>query len=80
MLTGRAKIMSVCEYVSELADADCKMIVFAHHIEVLDSLEQVMIKSVSLCSPIWKKLIFFAENKVYENRWANKSSKKRGSS
>lgn len=40
MLTGKAKIPAVCEYLSEFLEEseECKAIVFAHHVEVMDAL------------------------------------------
>lgn len=38
-LTGQAKIKGICDYASYLIQNDCKFIVFAHHLEVLDAVE-----------------------------------------
>jgi hypothetical protein len=38
-LTGTAKIKGMCDYVSYLIQNDCKFIIFAHHLEVLDAIE-----------------------------------------
>eukprot|EP00923_Selenidium_pygospionis_P046411 GHVN01080007.1.p1 GENE.GHVN01080007.1~~GHVN01080007.1.p1 ORF type:complete len:1122 (-),score=226.22 GHVN01080007.1:78-3443(-) len=43
-LTGRAKAKAAAEYVSYLIQNDCKFLVFGHHIEVLDVIEQQVIK------------------------------------
>jgi SWI/SNF-related matrix-associated actin-dependent regulator 1 of chromatin subfamily A len=47
-LTGQAKVRGVCEYVSYLLQSDCKFIIFAHHLEILDSIEQQVIKDKAL--------------------------------
>ena len=44
-LTGRAKIPGIKDYVNYLLDNSCKFIIFAHHIEVLDSIEEEVEKS-----------------------------------
>eukprot|EP00050_Salpingoeca_kvevrii_P021508 m.111733 g.111733 ORF g.111733 m.111733 type:complete len:511 (+) comp9378_c0_seq1:455-1987(+) len=36
--TGRAKLKSCLEYVDHLLDKECKFLLFAHHIEILDAL------------------------------------------
>jgi SWI/SNF-related matrix-associated actin-dependent regulator 1 of chromatin subfamily A len=43
-LTGLAKIDGICEYLEEIIDdsADEKIIIFAHHLEVLDKLEHLV--------------------------------------
>ena len=43
MLTGKAKIKGVLEYVNELLENDIKIITFAHHIYVLDQLEDFIL-------------------------------------
>jgi superfamily II DNA or RNA helicase len=43
-LTAQAKIKGVCEYVSYLIQSDCKFLVFAHHLEMLDAIEQQVVK------------------------------------
>jgi SWI/SNF-related matrix-associated actin-dependent regulator 1 of chromatin subfamily A len=47
-LTGQAKVKGVCEYVAYLLQSDCKFIIFAHHLEILDSIEQQVIKDKAL--------------------------------
>ena len=36
ILTGKAKIKGIQDYISELMENDIKFIIFAHHIEILD--------------------------------------------
>lgn len=38
-LTGQAKIEGVCEFLENLIDNGAKFLVYAHHIQVLDALE-----------------------------------------
>jgi SWI/SNF-related matrix-associated actin-dependent regulator 1 of chromatin subfamily A len=38
-MTGVAKASSVCEYIDELIESGIKFLLYAHHIEVLDQLE-----------------------------------------
>lgn len=45
MLTGKAKIPGIKEYVSYLIDNSCKFLIFAHHSEVLDAIEDEVKKS-----------------------------------
>ena len=42
-LTGLAKVEGICEYLEEIIDgsADEKLIVFTHHLEVMDKLEEL---------------------------------------
>ena len=40
-LTGQAKIPAVCEFVSTLLDNNCKFLLFAYHLSVLDAIEQL---------------------------------------
>ena len=42
-MTGQAKIPGICDYVNYLVDNSCKFLIFAHHIEILDSIEEVII-------------------------------------
>eukprot|EP00743_Colponemidia_sp_Colp-15_P012994 GILK01014951.1.p1 GENE.GILK01014951.1~~GILK01014951.1.p1 ORF type:complete len:926 (-),score=132.15 GILK01014951.1:44-2776(-) len=42
VLTGRAKLPGITEYVEDLVTGGCKFLLFAHHIEVLDAVEQVV--------------------------------------
>lgn len=47
-LTGLAKIKGILEFTDTLLDNKCKFIIFAHHYEVLDAIEeQVIRKKVS---------------------------------
>ena len=47
-LTGLAKIKGILEFTDALLDNKCKFIIFAHHYEVLDAIEeQVIRKKVS---------------------------------
>jgi len=41
-LTGRAKIPAVQEYVEYLVQADCRFLLFAHHMPVMDALQQTL--------------------------------------
>jgi SWI/SNF-related matrix-associated actin-dependent regulator 1 of chromatin subfamily A len=43
-LTALAKQQGVCEYVSYLVQNDCKFIVFGHHLDMLDAIENQVIK------------------------------------
>ena len=45
MLSAMAKLNSVKEYISSILENDIKLIIFAHHIEVMDQLE-IHIKSL----------------------------------
>lgn len=38
ILTGKAKIPGILEYIHELLENDVKFIIFAHHLEVLDAI------------------------------------------
>ena len=42
-MTGQAKIPGICDYVNYLVDNSCKFLIFAHHTEILDSIEEVII-------------------------------------
>ena len=44
MLTSKAKIRGVAEYVSYLIQSECKFIIFAHHLEMLDAIQEQVIK------------------------------------
>ena len=44
-LTGKAKIPGILDYVNYLIDNSCKFLIFAHHMEVLDSIENEILKS-----------------------------------
>jgi SWI/SNF-related matrix-associated actin-dependent regulator 1 of chromatin subfamily A len=39
-LTGESKVNGITEFVDTLIDNNCKFIIFAHHLCVLDSLEE----------------------------------------
>ena len=43
-MTGQAKLPGVKDYVNYLVDNSCKFLIFAHHTEVLDAIEEVIIK------------------------------------
>ena len=43
-MTGQAKIPAVCEFVSTLLDNNCKFLLFAYHLSVLDAIEQLMVR------------------------------------
>ena len=38
-LTGEAKVASVCEYIEELIEAGIKFLIFGHHVNVLNAIE-----------------------------------------
>lgn len=40
-LTGLAKIKGVCEYLNDLLENEGKFIIFAHHMDVLDAVEEL---------------------------------------
>ena len=42
MLTGQSKLPGICDYVNYLIDNSCKFLIFAHHMEILDAIEQVV--------------------------------------
>ena len=42
-LTGEAKLPGIRDYVNYLVDNSCKFLIFAHHSEILDSIEDVII-------------------------------------
>ena len=42
-MTGQAKLPGICDYVNYLVDNSCKFLIFAHHIEILDAIEEVII-------------------------------------
>ena len=44
IMTGQAKLPGVKDYVNYLVDNSCKFLIFAHHTEVLDAIEEVIIK------------------------------------
>lgn len=44
MLTSKAKMKGVAEYVSYLIQSECKCIIFAHHLEMLDAIQEQVIK------------------------------------
>jgi len=39
-LTGLAKIKGILEFTDTKIEAKCKFIIFAHHFEVLDAIEE----------------------------------------
>ncbi len=39
-LTGEAKVDGITDFVDTLIDNNCKFILFAHHLSVLDGLEE----------------------------------------
>lgn len=42
-LTGEAKLPGIRDYVNYLVDNSCKFLIFAHHSDILDSIEDVII-------------------------------------
>ncbi|OMJ91158.1 hypothetical protein SteCoe_6326 [Stentor coeruleus] len=44
MLTSKAKMKGVAEYVSYLIQSECKFIIFAHHLDMLDAIQEQVIK------------------------------------
>jgi SWI/SNF-related matrix-associated actin-dependent regulator 1 of chromatin subfamily A len=44
-LTGKAKLIGILDYVSYLLENNCKFLIFAHHREVLDGIEEAVNKS-----------------------------------
>ena len=42
-MTGQAKLPGVKDYVNYLVDNSCKFLIFAHHAEILDAIEEVII-------------------------------------
>lgn len=43
-LTGLAKIKGILEFTDTLIEAKCKFIIFAHHFEVLDAIEEQVVR------------------------------------
>ena len=43
-LTGTAKIKGIIEFVETLLENRCKFLIFAHHYDVLDAIEECVIK------------------------------------
>ena len=43
IMTGEAKLPGIKDYVNYLVDNSCKFLIFAHHAEVLDAIEDVII-------------------------------------
>lgn len=43
-MTGTAKVKGVIEFIDNLIENKCKFIVFAHHYEVLDAIEDSIVK------------------------------------
>ena len=46
-LTGKAKIKGITDYITYLINNSCKFLVFAHHIEILNSIEETVKKNKS---------------------------------
>ena len=44
LMTGEAKLPGIKDYVNYLVDNSCKFLVFAHHTEVLDAIEDVILQ------------------------------------
>ena len=44
LMTGQAKLPGIKDYVNYLVDNSCKFLIFAHHTEVLDEIEDIIIK------------------------------------
>ena len=42
-LTGEAKLPGIKDYVNYLVDNSCKFLIFAHHTEILDAIEEVIL-------------------------------------
>ena len=42
-MTGQAKLPGVKDYVNYLVDNSCKFLIFAHHTEILDAIEEVIL-------------------------------------
>ena len=42
-MTGQAKLPGIKDYVNYLVDNSCKFLIFAHHTEILDAIEEVII-------------------------------------
>ena len=42
-ITGQAKLPGIKDYVNYLVDNSCKFLIFAHHAEILDAIEEVII-------------------------------------
>lgn len=40
MLTGKAKLPGIKEYMNELIENEVKFIIFAHHLDVLNGIEE----------------------------------------
>ena len=43
-LTAQAKIKGICEFVETLLENWCKFLIFGHHYNVLDAIEETVIK------------------------------------
>jgi len=43
-LTGTAKIKGIIEFIETLIENRCKFLIFAHHYDVLDAIEECVIK------------------------------------
>ena len=44
MLTGQSKLPGIRDYVNYLIDNSCKFLIFAHHTEILDAIEEVVVE------------------------------------
>lgn len=42
LLTGESKVQGIRDYVTYLVDNNCKFLIFAHHLKVLDEIEEQM--------------------------------------
>lgn len=40
LLTGLAKLKGVKQYISDILQNDCKFLIFGHHLEILDGVEE----------------------------------------
>lgn len=43
LLTGLAKLKGVKQYIADILQNDCKFLIFGHHLEILDGIEQEVI-------------------------------------
>lgn len=44
LLTGIAKLKGINQYISDITENECKFLIFAHHMEVLDGIEEELKK------------------------------------
>ncbi len=61
--TAKAKIPAMLDYVADLLDSGHKFIIFAHHIETLDSFSEYFTKQVNKAESF--KIFSFLESKIY---------------